>query len=110
MMRTLTKKFFETFSCFVEGFIRFLVESSDFVSKPIPEASRSRSLLDAPLLSSLDNLQSFANHCGPLDQMNSHGLPAWHPCGLLECAFSESTSSAKSKITCASLPANVAFP
>ncbi|GJV84691.1 hypothetical protein Tco_1524589 [Tanacetum coccineum] len=33
MMRTLTKKFFETFPCFVEGFIRFLVESSDFVSK-----------------------------------------------------------------------------
>ncbi|GJR00334.1 hypothetical protein Tco_0523318 [Tanacetum coccineum] len=71
---------------------------------------RSRSLLYAPLLSSLDQLQSFANHYGPLDQMNSHGLPACHPCGLLERAFFESTSSAKSKITCASLPANVAFP
>ncbi|GJR32051.1 hypothetical protein Tco_1108283 [Tanacetum coccineum] len=77
---------------------------------PIPEASRSRSLLDAPLLSSLDQLQSFVNHYALLDQMNSHGLPVWHPCGLLERAFSESTSSAKSKITCASLPANVAFP
>ncbi|GJT77759.1 reverse transcriptase domain-containing protein [Tanacetum coccineum] len=36
MVRTLTKKFFETFPCFVEGFIRFLVESSDFVSKEVP--------------------------------------------------------------------------
>ncbi|GKB13883.1 hypothetical protein Tco_0847806 [Tanacetum coccineum] len=87
---------------------RCVDELSNFL--PIPEASRSRSLLDTPLLSSLDNLQSFANHCGPLDQMNSHGLPAWHSCGLLECAFSESTSSAKSKITCASLPANMTFP
>ncbi|GJX24757.1 hypothetical protein Tco_0231053 [Tanacetum coccineum] len=31
MMRTLTKKSFETFPCFVESFIWFLQESSDFI-------------------------------------------------------------------------------